>query len=76
MSLVKSVEQIRNRPDSMEINVQECSCIQVPVIEDILGTALIIDSIQIVHLMGATGNAGAPQEEIEIITTFLEEIIT
>ncbi|KAL8256713.1 hypothetical protein R6Q59_028754 [Mikania micrantha] len=61
----ESVEQIGNRADRMEINTDELFLYSSTDIEDILGKAqalspraLIIDSIQTVHLMGVTGSAG------------------
>ncbi|KAL4583774.1 hypothetical protein LXL04_008357 [Taraxacum kok-saghyz] len=61
----ESVEQIGNRADRMEINTEELFLYSSTDIEDILGKAqvlspraLIIDSIQTVHLMGVTGSAG------------------
>lgn len=61
----ESVEQIGNRADRMEISTEELFLYSSTDIEDILQKAhllspraLIIDSIQTVHLMGVTGSAG------------------
>ncbi|XP_076926762.1 uncharacterized protein LOC143590050 [Bidens hawaiensis] len=61
----ESVEQIGNRADRMEINAEELFLYSSTDIEDILvkaqelsPRALIIDSIQTVHLAGVTGSAG------------------
>ncbi|KAI3761604.1 hypothetical protein L1987_52024 [Smallanthus sonchifolius] len=61
----ESVEQIGNRADRMEISTDELFLYSSTDIEDILGKAqalslraLIIDSIQTVHLIGVTGSAG------------------
>ncbi|XP_024971784.1 uncharacterized protein LOC112510553 isoform X2 [Cynara cardunculus var. scolymus] len=61
----ESVEQIGNRADRMEISAEELFLYSSTDIEDILQKAqvlspraLIIDSIQTVHLMGVTGSAG------------------
>ncbi|GJX28468.1 RNA-directed DNA polymerase, eukaryota, reverse transcriptase zinc-binding domain protein [Tanacetum coccineum] len=61
----ESVEQIGNRADRMDISTDELFLYSSTDIEDILGKAkalspraLIVDSIQTVHLMGVTGSAG------------------
>ncbi|KAK9054731.1 hypothetical protein SSX86_025810 [Deinandra increscens subsp. villosa] len=61
----ESVEQIGNRADRMDISTDELFLYSSTDIEDILGKAqvlspraLIIDSIQTVHLVGVTGSAG------------------
>lgn len=61
----ESVEQIGNRADRMEISTEELYLYSSTDIEDILAKAhllspraLIIDSIQTVHIMGVTGSAG------------------
>ncbi|MFS7936332.1 putative DNA repair protein RadA [Helianthus anomalus] len=61
----ESVEQIGNRADRMEISTDELFLYSSTDIEDILvkaqalsPRALIIDSIQTVHLAGVTGSAG------------------
>ncbi|PWA95279.1 ATP-dependent peptidase [Artemisia annua] len=61
----ESVEQIGNRADRMDISTDELFLYSSTDIEDILEKAqvlspraLIVDSIQTVHLMGVTGSAG------------------
>lgn len=61
----ESVEQIGNRADRMDISTEELFLYSSTDIEDILTKAqalspraLVIDSIQTVHLVGVTGSAG------------------